>query len=335
MHLKRRDSEFERLAHRSYTMSKHCDNRKLTYAAFLSVVFVSLLLSGGAIAPAFSKDVHTCPPDRVKINPPTPKELLELKQGPANDITITDCRMTLNGMAVDVGNLTATVSVIPGHTMSATFTTTPGIDWLCDCIEFHWVQIITQDDCPATYEGAWMPMPIVDAPEDGWDYMYFDVEQRTDPNFGIPRYGWYIDAEPWVYSEVGQAGTSVACSTYSMSDSPSFCMVHHGAVHFQTWLVVEVGPRTMGLIAGYAWSVCDLGNTGPVDLGPPTDLHALEVATALETGFIEGWTVQPGANVTCMTGVPGISGIALAALVVILVTIGALVAMRSGDISAG
>lgn len=220
----------------------------------------------------------------------------------------------VNGMPMAIGEITASVTPVPGHTMTGTFTPYPMFAALCACIEFHWVQIITADACPATIAGAVPAFPHLDPPAYGWDYMYADQDMPANgiqadernpggmaPMASSPGFADdIVDTLPWYHTTPEETASFVICSSYPIDDTPSFCPMA-GVTGFRTYLVARpIGQATFCLLAGFGWTISSAGNTGPTAIPAPDAGQAMGVQAALANGNIPGgWTATANCNITC------------------------------------
>lgn len=214
----------------------------------------------------------------------------------ATDLTIEDVEINIDGVLTDIGDITVTVqSPGGGHaTMEGTFTVDPAYDFLCDWIEFHWVQILVDDDCPIPWAGGGppaIPPAFVDPPSGGWA-------------------GQWADAEPWYWDVTGPTNTglhesehTIICQTYDTEDTKTPCTPPpaNWVLGFRTWLAGKTADNELCLIRGFEWArtAAAPGFAGPTNLGVPGAAHAQEVSTALTRGGIAGWTVNSKCDVTC------------------------------------
>jgi hypothetical protein len=225
------------------------------------------------------------------------------------DTIIIPADITIDGVPTRAGSIRAGLTENPNSIMKAEFYMRDGFNDLCACYEFHWVQIIVADDCPAAVACSIPNMPVVDAPAYGWDYMYVDQDgsgcveaDERYPN-GIPDEGWDEDIEenePW-YSPAGEeAATFAECDSYPIYDEPDFCDdPADGETKFQTYLVLrEKSTSAFCILAGFSWSIKDVadGNQGPTELEIGED-DRTAVEQGLANGSIPGWTVSTDCEV--------------------------------------
>jgi hypothetical protein len=226
-------------------------------------------------------------------------------------VTINDVNTNVNGALTDIGTISVTIPG-PNNFMEATFTVDPEDQYLCAWTDFHWVQIIVHDDCPATVAGAVPAFPVVDTPANGWDYMYNDLDfppdgiqadERVPGNTTGPE--WNDDAtdtQPWYLTAQEENTKNNICQTYDIWDTKSDCDPADGnpwVIRFRTWLVARTPVGGMCLIRGFEWAKTEDGlNQGPTDLGAPTVAHATQVGNALTNGGIAGWAVGSKCNIT-------------------------------------
>jgi hypothetical protein len=215
-------------------------------------------------------------------------------------LTIDEVPMTLvdaSGRArvVDLGQITVSLASRGGAGMSAVFRVDEGFQPdqaggdLWDHVEIHWVNIITDDDCPATMRGvpagrSALPFPVVDMPRNGWDYVYKSRRasrgrgpERTENNAdGREMRDDARDIWPWYHTpeeEAMQDGSGNETAgfgqfkrgvVYGIRDLPSLCG-RGGVTAFTTLLVAVVPPNqdgrgvgTLGqgqllVLAGFDW----------------------------------------------------------------------------------
>ncbi len=265
------------------------------------LIAATLMACAASAAPASS--LATSAHEHPRSTQPS-RDLLQLSRdiairGGGLSLSLPDCDINIQGVSTDIGDISVTLNTVGGqNVMSATFNLDPNFQFLTDWMEFHWVQAITQDDCPARYFGAVLPFPQVDPPCDGWDYMYLDGAARTMPNLAIPNFGWFIDCLPWYYNAVGEAANNNVGMNYDISDAPGKCP-DAGRTTWTTWLVAKTdNTNSFCLIAGFEWSISTAGNT-LVTKGAPNAGDATTVSNSLTNGSITGWTVGPKCNVDC------------------------------------
>lgn len=191
-------------------------------------------------------------------------------------LEITDVGITLvdaagQSRAIDLGDVTVTLSNRGGSGMSAVFRVgeehrpNHGGDAIWDHLELHWVNIIRDDDCPATVRGvpagrSSLPFPIVDMPRNGWDYVYKHRRasrgrgpERTESNAdGREMVDDALDIWPWYHTpeeeamdrESGNGGGGFGQFregvVYGIRDLPSLC--DGGGLTAFTSLLVGVVP---------------------------------------------------------------------------------------------
>ncbi len=228
---------------------------------------------------------------------PTAQDLAWLRSLPQPATTISDVIVDLNGVATDIGDIEAVHAPEVGNArtiMTATFTLAPAHTSLRSWLNLHWVQVISADACPTPFHGRRLPAPLIDPPLDGWDYMYLGPG-RTNPDFSIPDYGWFLDAQPWYWNATGEGANFVPGVSYGVGDKPVHCG-GGGITTFKTWLVAEGPGKTFCLLRGFRWTIStDAGSReGPTDLGAPTAAHAAEVGAALTGSLFAGWACNAG-----------------------------------------
>ncbi len=196
---------------------------------------------------------------------------------------IMDAIVKIDGVPTDIGDIEACVetpSEIPEiDTMTVDFTLDSNFVDLCDDVEFHWFQVVINDDCPPLSAVTGVPAgtPYVDPPDGGY------VGEMWDPL-------------PW-YDQVG--ADWCVCQDCDTIDTKSVCALPlPWAIRFRTWLVAHVpGTTEFCLIAGFEWARTDPESgeiSGPTDLGTPTPGHVFQANAALanaDSGFGE-WTAK-------------------------------------------
>lgn len=99
------------------------------------------------------------------------------------DVPLTIVDADGSARTIDLGDVSVTLSNRGGSGMSAVFRVDEshrpghGGEAIWEHLELHWINIIRDDDCPATVRGvpagrAALPFPIIDMPRNGWDYVY-------------------------------------------------------------------------------------------------------------------------------------------------------------------
>jgi len=234
-----------------------------------------------------------------------------------------------------IGTIDTALLVQPGHTMSATFTLDPGQAFLCDWYDFHWVQIITQDDCKAKVAGVAASLPAVDTPAHGWDYMYNDLDVPPDGIQADERVAsntndstWdddAVDTLPWYHTAPEEATDFTDCDKYPIDDTPGNCPAA-GRTTFETYLVARAKGSTTSfcLLAGFEWSVSTAGNTGPTEI--TIDAAAgTRVQSGLGNGSIAGWTSSGTCLLTCLpiVGAPTLGPVGVVLLGLFVLATGA------------
>ncbi len=228
---------------------------------------------------------------------PSAQDLRYLHSLPMPAVTIADVIVNLNGVPTDIGDIDVAAAPDASNAytiMDATFRLTrPGLhNWLT----FHWVQAITTDACPAPYFGRSLPLPQLDPPLNGWDYMYLDGAARTLPDTRIPDYGWFLDDKPWYHNATGESANFTPGATYSTRDVPVHCT--SGATSFTTWLVAKAPGQSMCLIRGFTWTISRTPalRAGPTDAGAPGMADVGVVNTAMTNAGFVGWSSGAGCN---------------------------------------
>ncbi len=257
-----------------------------------------------------------------------------------NDIML-DHRVNCDApiQALNLGDLSVSVSNSGGSVgMSAAFTVDPAISGdpsaIWDCLNLHWVQIITADACPASVAGvaagtAGLPFPVVDTPPNGWDYIYKDLDMPADGIQADERVATNVDSAdlvddandtlPWYHTtaeeagaagsgnEMGDLGAFVDCVSYGIKDAPGFCP-SGGITAFTTFLVAVptmtcaehadcLALNDMLVLAGFDWT----WTSTDMDLSvAATSLGATSIDSALSnTGFTGGWEAFDVGTICC------------------------------------
>jgi hypothetical protein len=177
-----------------------------------------------------------------------------------------------------------------------------------DCMELHWLQIITLDADPTPYFGRTdYNLPIIDPPKGGWDYMYTDGATRKNPK---PSFDISIDDAPWYYSVVGEAEHYTIGQTYSLRDLPGD--PRQGSTQFATYLMAVptqtctpqspecLSPGEMLLLGGFNWLV---SSTTIVLFGTftaPSPHNVVDIQSALGNSGFSGWTVRDSDLICCV-----------------------------------
>ena len=299
----------------------------------LLVATVTLVIRPTTVGPRATVLAKTTAPGRAALIAekkhylrPTDPRLRELlpRAGSTNIVVKT----TINGIPnTTIGSIATSLSDNPNHTMMATFSVLNQFADVCDWFDFHWVQAIDSDACPAKIANVVASLPVVDPPAYGWDYMYVDqnvdgmisADERnpggTDP-MAQPGFAADIDEElPWYQTETEEETDFTVCATYPVNDTPGFCPAM-GVTSFRTYLVAE--PRnemSFCLLAGFSWSVKNAagGNVGPaaITIG---DADKTTVESALSNGNIDSWEVAKDCSLES-TGVPVLNDVGLTMLV--------------------
>lgn len=187
------------------------------------------------------------------------------------DVPLTLVDSTGQRQTIDLGDVSVTLSNRGGSGMSAVFRVADehrpdqGGGELWAHLELHWVNIITDDACPATVRGVpagrgALPFPVVDMPRNGWDYVYRSRRSsrgrgpdRTETNADGREmrddardiWPWYHTPEeelmqPTSGNEAGGFGQFRHGVVYGIRDLPSLC--GGGGVTAFTTLLVAVVP---------------------------------------------------------------------------------------------
>ncbi len=172
---------------------------------------------------------------------------------------------------IDLGDVSVTLSNRGGSGMSAVFRVAEehrpngGGAALWDHLELHWVNIIREDDCPATVRGvpagrSALPFPVIDMPRNGWDYVYKSRRasrgrgpDRSEGNAdGREMRDDALDIWPWYHTPEEEAmeddsgnggggfGQFREGVVYGIRDLPSLC--DGGGLTAFTSLLVGVVP---------------------------------------------------------------------------------------------
>lgn len=244
-----------------------------------------------------------------------------------DDIHVTLVDATGQAQTIDLGDVSVTLSNRGGSGMSAVFRVDEqhrpnhGGDAIWEHLELHWVNIIREDDCPATVRGipagrSSLPFPIIDMPRNGWDYVYKHRRasrgrgpERSESNAdGAEMLDDARDIWPWYHTpeeesmdrESGNGGGGFGQFrqgvVYGIRDLPSLCD-NHGLTAFTAFLVgvVPTGAETGGLgtleqgqlllLAGFDWDWTTRG----LRLAP-TEMTIDEFDRALHNGQFPEWS---------------------------------------------
>ncbi len=195
---------------------------------------------------------------------------------------------------------------------------------LFSVMEFHWFQIITQDDDPTGYKGKKdYPLPVVDTPLGGWDYMYQDGAARTKP-YDDATNGRYkddaADTLPWYHTpeeEAGAAGSGNETGgfgkfkrgvSYEIKDGLSG-LPDPKLIKFTTWLIATpkyaycpgtscLAKGEMLLLGGFDWTMARKEGKIALSATALTSTKAQAALDQKDTGF-KGWKVYDGAALCC------------------------------------
>ena len=193
-----------------------------------------------------------------------------------DDVHVTFIDATGAAHRIDLGDIEATVANRSGAGMSATFRVArehrPGgpNSHIWDHLDIHWVNLIRDDDCPATVRGIpaghpRLPFPLIDMPRHGWDYVYrytrgrrgrgperieSNADGRSMRDDALDDLPWYHTTEeeamlPGSGNENGGFGAFRTGVTYSIRDLPTLCR-NGGTTAFTALLVAVVPPEVEG-----------------------------------------------------------------------------------------
>ncbi|MCA9287810.1 MAG: hypothetical protein KDA05_04450 [Phycisphaerales bacterium] len=255
-----------------------------------------------------------------------------------DDVHITLIDATGAAHRLDLGDIEATVANRSGAGMSATFRVArehrPGgpNSHIWDHIDIHWVNLIRDDDCPASVRGIPagrpdLPFPLIDMPRHGWDYVYrytrgrrgrgperieSNADGRTMRDDARDDLPWYHTTEeeamlPGSGNENAGFGAFRTGVNYSIRDLPTLCG-NGGTTAFTALLVAVVPPDAEGgviiedgltlqhgqllVLAGFDWD----WSTRDLRLAP-TAFTADQLNTALANSDFPEWQAAVGTPV--------------------------------------
>jgi hypothetical protein len=218
----------------------------------------------------------------------------------AGGITIAPVNLKVNGVVQNIGKIDANLN---GNTMDATFTLDKNWTQLANCVEFQWLQVVTQleaDNGNPKYKNAALVIPIVDTPNGGYD-----------GQVGEDDLPWYLTAADIANNNLnGMNGDG--SKFFKTNDTPSV----KGAA-FDTWIVAKTADKEFCVIAGFEWSSGTLG--GMATLKPknangfPVAANINTINTALTNGGFTGWTAKMDCDVMCTPEPDGALLLAIAA----------------------
>jgi hypothetical protein len=177
--------------------------------------------------------------------------------------------------------------------------------------QFRWVQIITDDSCPAKWKGNNITFGI-DPPKGGWDYQKGDGGADNAP--------FYENNDGGVYAYPNYAARhDQALGKSWTNDFPGICPNPNDNTTWQTYLVFY-NPTRMGqsysVLAGYTWSVGRDGTGNPVYSGP-TFYNAIgqaninDLTTAMNNTGFGNWTATFGDDIGKLAQCPEPSSVAV------------------------
>ena len=220
-----------------------------------------------------------------------------------NDIGVT-VRTAPNGpdTFIDLGNMSISLADAGASSvMNAAFTANADASWVLGDLNLHWLQLIWNGNQLARYNNVYPPLPVIDPPNGGWDYMYLDGAGRTQPNNAIPDYGSFIDGLPWYWNSVGEANSTSGLS-YSMVDVPGD-RTAPDYIGFSTYLVAtdhklcNAAPGCLAandilLLAGFYWTA----NNTDIEILPesfkgPSPYDVGVITDSLGNAGFNGWNV--------------------------------------------
>jgi hypothetical protein len=200
-----------------------------------------------------------------------------------------------------------------------------GGTYVWDCIQLHYVQMITQDPDPIKRKGVTTKIPVIDPPRGGWDYMF------EGPNgTGAVKDGFdvFIDDLPWYWNAKGEATYFDLCKRYEINDNPAAL---NGDLVFSTFLVAT-GVNACGampdcllsneflVLAGWEWSESTTNLAIPTIYNNAT-FPIATLNTALTNAYFTGqyaWTAVKDKAVCCPE--PGTYALMAGILVVALLS---------------
>ena len=184
--------------------------------------------------------------------------------------------------------------------MQATFTVSAAAQasGIWSCMSLHYLQEITQDDCPAKLNGVPLPRAghsVIDPPNGGWDYQ----QPKGDDNL------------PWYWNAAEEAKYFQMCKSYFQFDAPAYCP-SPGTTSFTTFLVAEVTgsicdstqclkPGEILLLAGWDWMSRRPGDGGSTlsAIRTPTAADVASFTDALSEANFADWTVVRDKAICC------------------------------------
>lgn len=260
----------------------------------LGAVVLALFLAGGATALA---DPISMTVEDISVNVRRPCT------GSVTELTLGDFTMTLD------------FADQPSRGMRGTFTVDSGYlgSPLWDCMELHFIQLITSDACPATVAGSSLPFPQIDTPPNGWDYMYNDTDssgtieadERTAGNYSSASWSDDVqDTDPWYHTQSEETSDFDIGVEYTISDLPGYC-ANQGVTAFSTWLVALptetceehadcLDPGEFLLLGGLDWTWA----SNAISISA-SSLTASTVNTALTNTSFSGWTAMDDGIICC------------------------------------
>jgi hypothetical protein len=190
-------------------------------------------------------------------------------------------------------------------------------------VSLHWYQQVVSlpVNDPATYKGYYVAgstflnepatLPITDPPNGGWDYMYNDGSNRTQPNASYgpvfidnKPYYWTSLAEQYLTDTVTNTVMSQPGVQYTTEDFPADRSGNNGkGAEFATYLVAQATnydpldpmgllPGQMLVLGGFQWydDVSDIEIESTFAGARPNDVSSID--TALANGGFPAWNSQ-------------------------------------------
>ena len=194
--------------------------------------------------------------------------------------------------------------------MRADFDVTPALQGpnsggtgIWDCLELHWLQVITSDDCPAKYKNVIPAFPAIDTPKGGWDY------QKPKGDDDLP---WYWNKGEEENTLVGGEHIVQSCKKYIITDCPGYCD-NGGATSFTSYLIAVpkmtcatpgsdcLSLKSILLLEGFSWVSSPKGNSiGSGFLPGNADTMSVQAALG-NVGFgNDGWKVAADGVFCCV-----------------------------------